>query len=80
MEQSSVTIESFDAIASRGSMTTSSIYALVKHFFRNGTTRARLRMAWIIVASTYALFLQTLVSSMTGYVAEFTCSDLPKVA
>jgi hypothetical protein len=78
MEQSSVTIETFDAIASRGSMSTSSIYTLIKHFFCNSTTRARLCMAWVILASTYALLFQTLVSAMTGYAGEFTRSDLPK--
>jgi hypothetical protein len=35
-------------------------------------------MAWVILASTYALLFQTLVSAMTGYAGEFTRSDLPK--
>jgi hypothetical protein len=68
MEQSSVTISTFEAINLRGSTSIISIFALIKDFLANTTTKARFCMGWVILASAYTLFFQTLLSAMTGYV------------
>lgn len=71
MERSSVTLDTFEAIALRGSISTTSIFVLVRENFTNTTTRAKVSIAWIIIASTYVLSFQTLMSAMTGYSSKF---------
>jgi hypothetical protein len=68
MEQSSVTISTFESISLRGSTSINSIFLLIKDFLANTTARARFCMGWVIFASLYMLFFQTLLSAMTGYV------------
>jgi hypothetical protein len=60
----------FESITLRGVSSLSSIFCLIKDFFTNATTRARLSMAWIVFASIYLLFFQTLMSEKTGYSGE----------
>jgi hypothetical protein len=67
MERSSVTLAVFESLTLRDAISVSSILVLMKNFFMNGTVRAKLSMFWIIIASMYALFFQTLMSAMTGY-------------
>jgi putative Ca2+/H+ antiporter (TMEM165/GDT1 family) len=68
MEQSSVPISTFESISLRGSTSVISIFLLIKDFLANTTISAKFCMGWVIFASLYALFFQTLLSALTGYV------------
>ena len=67
MERSSVNLEVFESLALSDTVSVASIFVLMKDFVAKGTARARFSMLWIILASVYALFFQTLMSAMTGY-------------
>ena len=67
MEHSSIDLVVFESLALCDTLSCFSIFVLIKDFVAKGTTRAKFSMLWIIIASVYALFFQTLMSAMTGY-------------
>lgn len=72
MESSPVPLDSFSALMLGDVTTITSVYTLVAHFFEKSTLRVKIYMLWTIVASMYALALQTLLSTMTGYNGAYT--------
>ena len=67
MEHSSIDLVVFESLALCDTLSCFSIFVLIKDFVAKGTTRAKFSMLWIIIASVYALFFQTLMSAMIGY-------------
>lgn len=68
MEQAPVSYRTFEALAFSGT-SISTFLKLLSDFLTNRGLRARLAMAWIIIATVYVVAFSTLMSAMTGYSA-----------